>query len=299
MWASAAVRGGDSAIAMFGARARGRRGGDQAARRAGAGCRARGRRGRRPGRRGSTRARRRDTPWRWRSDCSMVSEHRTGSPHAGPARGGAPRGAHAAARARRVRRPGAPARAGSALRTAIEAGAAALDDPLRPARAPARRRSRGSSPSRDAAFEELCAVQAGRPEVRAVLDRAQRAPPGRRRPTIFFLDEIHRFNKAQQDALLPAVEEGLVTLIGRDDREPVLRGQLGAALAHAALRAGGAERRGRRRAAAPRRSSAGECGEARRRRRRRVPRRPRAAATRAPRWPRWSSPCETARRDGA
>ena len=38
--------------------------------------------------------------------------------------------------------------------------------------------------------------------------------------TIFFLDEIHRFNKAQQDALLPAVEEGLVTLIGATTENP-------------------------------------------------------------------------------
>ena len=38
--------------------------------------------------------------------------------------------------------------------------------------------------------------------------------------TILFLDEIHRFNKAQQDALLPAVEEGLVTLIGATTENP-------------------------------------------------------------------------------
>ena len=38
--------------------------------------------------------------------------------------------------------------------------------------------------------------------------------------TIFFLDEIHRFNKAQQDALLPAVEDGLVTLIGATTENP-------------------------------------------------------------------------------
>ena len=61
-----------------------------------------------------------------------------------------------------------------------------------------------------AAFEEHSAVDAGRAEVRAVIDRARH----RGGATVFFLDEIHRFNKAQQDALLPAVEEGLVTLIG-------------------------------------------------------------------------------------
>lgn len=73
--------------------------------------------------------------------------------------------------------------------------------------------------SADAVFEELSAVQAGRPEVRAVMERAQqRRRLGRR--TVFFLDEIHRFNKAQQDALLPAVEEGLVTLIGATTENP-------------------------------------------------------------------------------
>jgi putative ATPase len=69
------------------------------------------------------------------------------------------------------------------------------------------------------AFEERSAVNAGRAEVREVIERAeQRRASGR--PTIFFLDEIHRFNKAQQDALLPAVEEGLVTLIGATTENP-------------------------------------------------------------------------------
>ncbi len=73
--------------------------------------------------------------------------------------------------------------------------------------------------SADAAFEELSAVAAGRAEVRAVIERAtQRRRSGR--ATIFFLDEIHRFNKAQQDALLPAVEEGVVTLIGATTENP-------------------------------------------------------------------------------
>ncbi len=72
----------------------------------------------------------------------------------------------------------------------------------------------------DAVFEEESAVQAGRAEVRGVIERArQRLAAGGRR-TIFFLDEIHRFNTAQQDALLPAVEEGLVTLIGATTENP-------------------------------------------------------------------------------
>jgi putative ATPase len=72
----------------------------------------------------------------------------------------------------------------------------------------------------DAAFEELSAVEAGRAEVRAVLERAaaRRGNGGGR--TVLFLDEIHRFNKAQQDVLLPAVEEGLVTLIGATTENP-------------------------------------------------------------------------------
>ena len=73
--------------------------------------------------------------------------------------------------------------------------------------------------SAEAAFEELSAVEVGRAEVRAVIARAQERRRGGR-GTIFFLDEIHRFNKAQQDALLPAVEEGLLTLIGATTENP-------------------------------------------------------------------------------
>jgi putative ATPase len=71
-----------------------------------------------------------------------------------------------------------------------------------------------------AAFEEASAVQAGRAEVRAVLERARERLRGTGAKTVFFLDEIHRFNKAQQDALLPAVEDGLVTLIGATTENP-------------------------------------------------------------------------------
>src|SRR4051812_10281022 len=71
----------------------------------------------------------------------------------------------------------------------------------------------------DAAFEELSAVEAGRPEGREVIARARERRRGGRH-TIFFLDEIHRFNKAQQDALLPAVEEGLLVLVGATTENP-------------------------------------------------------------------------------
>jgi putative ATPase len=71
-----------------------------------------------------------------------------------------------------------------------------------------------------AAFEELSAVSASVSEVRAVLARARERLGAQGERTILFLDEIHRFNKAQQDALLPSVEEGLVTLIGATTENP-------------------------------------------------------------------------------
>ena len=72
----------------------------------------------------------------------------------------------------------------------------------------------------NAAFEELSAVAAGRAEVRAVIERAAHRRDTGGAQTVLFLDEIHRFNKAQQDALLPAVEDGLVTLIGATTENP-------------------------------------------------------------------------------
>jgi putative ATPase len=71
-----------------------------------------------------------------------------------------------------------------------------------------------------AAFEELSAVSARVDDVRGVLQRARERLGGSGQRTILFLDEIHRFNKAQQDALLPAVESGLVTLIGATTENP-------------------------------------------------------------------------------
>ena len=71
-----------------------------------------------------------------------------------------------------------------------------------------------------AEFEELSAVEATVANVREVLARARERLGGSGRRTILFLDEIHRFNKAQQDALLPGVEEGLVTLIGATTENP-------------------------------------------------------------------------------
>src|ERR1700732_552768 len=109
---------------------------------------------------------------------------------------------------------------GSALRTAIEQGTAHSVVLYGPPGSGKTTRARMIADRSGAAFEELSAVQAGRAEVREVIERAahRRATGGSQ--TVLFLDEIHRFNKAQQDALLPAVEEGLVTLIGATTENP-------------------------------------------------------------------------------
>jgi putative ATPase len=71
-----------------------------------------------------------------------------------------------------------------------------------------------------AAFEQLSATSAGVKDVRAVLAEAARRIEEDRGRTVLFLDEIHRFTKAQQDALLPGVEDGTVVLIGATTENP-------------------------------------------------------------------------------
>jgi putative ATPase len=70
------------------------------------------------------------------------------------------------------------------------------------------------------AFEALSAVTAGVKDVREVIARAGDRLGQHGRGTILFLDEVHRFNKAQQDALLPGVEDGTITLIGATTENP-------------------------------------------------------------------------------
>ncbi len=69
-------------------------------------------------------------------------------------------------------------------------------------------------------FETISAILAGKAELRQIIDAAleRRRLHGER--TILFVDEVHRWNKAQQDALLPHVENGTVTLIGATTENP-------------------------------------------------------------------------------
>jgi putative ATPase len=71
-----------------------------------------------------------------------------------------------------------------------------------------------------AEFVQLSAVLSGVKDIREVVDRAQQLRAQQRRKTVLFIDEIHRFNKSQQDALLPHVEKGTLTLIGATTENP-------------------------------------------------------------------------------
>jgi putative ATPase len=69
-------------------------------------------------------------------------------------------------------------------------------------------------------FSPLSAVSAGVADLRRVVDEARRRLKATGQLTIMFIDEIHRFNKGQQDAVLPYVENGVVTLIGATTENP-------------------------------------------------------------------------------
>jgi putative ATPase len=109
---------------------------------------------------------------------------------------------------------------GSALRTGIEEGRPHSMILYGPPGTGKTTLARMLAVNARAAFEEESAVRAGRAEVREVLERATHRRSNNGERTIFFLDEIHRFNKAQQDTLLPAVEEALVVLVGATTENP-------------------------------------------------------------------------------
>ncbi len=115
-------------------------------------------------------------------------------------------------------------------------------------------------------FVPFSAVTSGIKEVKEVMAEAVRLRKAQGRRTLLFVDEIHRFNRAQQDAFLPYVESGRRGAGGGHDREPLLRAQRGAPLPLPGDRAGAAPPRGpgRHDAPGPRRSRAGAGGVRRR-----------------------------------
>ena len=84
-------------------------------------------------------------------------------------------------------------------------------------------------------FETLSAVLAGKAELREVIDAAIERRKLYQKKTILFVDEVHRWNKAQQDALLPHVENGTDHPDRRHHREPLFRGDRRAGLPFARL----------------------------------------------------------------
>jgi replication-associated recombination protein RarA len=76
----------------------------------------------------------------------------------------------------------------------------------------------------DLHFVQISAIFTGVPDLRKVFEAA-RHRHANGQGTLLFVDEIHRFNKAQQDGFLPHMEDGTILLVGRDDRKPVLRAE--------------------------------------------------------------------------
>ncbi len=72
----------------------------------------------------------------------------------------------------------------------------------------------------DAHVERISAVTSGVKEIRAAIENAQRIAQSQSRRTLLFVDEVHRFNKSQQDAFLPYIEDGTVIFIGATTENP-------------------------------------------------------------------------------
>ena len=97
----------------------------------------------------------------------------------------------------------------------------------------------------DRHFVEVSAVSAGVKEVRAAIDAARSELVRTSRETVLFVDEVHRFSKAQQDALLPGVENRWVTLVAATTENPFFSVISPAAVAQPAAAAGVPDRRRR------------------------------------------------------
>lgn len=72
----------------------------------------------------------------------------------------------------------------------------------------------------DSRFSEISAVNAGVSDIRKIIEEARKLWNSAKRRSILFIDEIHRFNKAQQDAVLPFVENGVIRLVGSTTENP-------------------------------------------------------------------------------
>ncbi len=127
--------------------------------------------------------------------------------------------APAAENAGRGDRPAAFAGRRQAAAAGVPVGQAALDDLWGPPGVGKTTLARLTATAFDCAFIALSAVFSGVKDIRAAMEQAeQNLAQGRH--TILFVDEIHRFNKSQQDALLPYAESGLVTFIGATTENP-------------------------------------------------------------------------------
>ncbi len=120
----------------------------------------------------------------------------------------------------RLRRPVASHRPGNAPGPRNRRGQAFFDDLRGPPGSGKTTLARILATETKTNFVSFSAVLSGVREIRQVIDDAKELWEAKKQKTILFVDEIHRFNKAQQDAFLPHVESGLVTLIGATTENP-------------------------------------------------------------------------------